>query len=362
MSAPLCDIYDDQIAIPGIYQQLDLPINISEQQYSQPDIDINSYDVIIVCFSGGKDSIACLLRLLDLGVDRRKIELWHHDVDGAEGSHLMDWLFMHDYVRKFGEMMNIPIYFSWLEGGFEGEMLKQNSISKPHHFESPDGLITLGRERSRPGTRYRFPQMAASLQTRWCSSSLKIDVGRRALNNQERFEKSRVLFITGERREESPNRAKYNQLERHQCDRREGRKQRYVDSWRPVLDWDESEVWEIMRRYGILPPIPYRLGWSRSSCACCIFNHPRIWATIAKYFPDRTEIIASYEDLFGTTISRSQRNVLDIATAAKPFIIDDVEALEQATRATYDLPIVADQQMPWVLPAGAYRNEGCGST
>lgn len=38
------------------------------------------YDAILVAFSGGKDSLACLLHLLDLGVDRSKIELWHHDV------------------------------------------------------------------------------------------------------------------------------------------------------------------------------------------------------------------------------------------------------------------------------------------
>ena len=37
--------------------------------------------------------LAALLRLLDLGVDRDRLELWHHDVDGREGSTLMDWPF-----------------------------------------------------------------------------------------------------------------------------------------------------------------------------------------------------------------------------------------------------------------------------
>ncbi len=39
-------------------------------------IDLASYDKIIVYFSGGKDSLACLLLLLVLGVDPTKIELW----------------------------------------------------------------------------------------------------------------------------------------------------------------------------------------------------------------------------------------------------------------------------------------------
>jgi tRNA(Ile)-lysidine synthase TilS/MesJ len=54
-------------------------------------MDLASYDVIIVAFSGGKDSAACVLHLLDLGVPKHKIELWHHLVDGREGSTLMDW-------------------------------------------------------------------------------------------------------------------------------------------------------------------------------------------------------------------------------------------------------------------------------
>lgn len=51
------------------------------------------YEKIIVAFSGGKDSLACVLRLLDLGVLPEQMELWHHDVDGREDPdyHLMDW-------------------------------------------------------------------------------------------------------------------------------------------------------------------------------------------------------------------------------------------------------------------------------
>lgn len=33
-------------------------------------LELDSYDKIIVYFSGGKDSLACLLFLFDLGADR----------------------------------------------------------------------------------------------------------------------------------------------------------------------------------------------------------------------------------------------------------------------------------------------------
>ena len=47
-------------------------------------IDFASYDYIITAFSGGKDSVACVLSLLDAGAPRERMELWHHEVDGRE--------------------------------------------------------------------------------------------------------------------------------------------------------------------------------------------------------------------------------------------------------------------------------------
>lgn len=194
-------------------------------------------------------------------IPKSKIELWHHRVDGAEGSTLVDWPFMDDYWKKFAAALDLPLYFSWLEGGFEGEMLKQNSYSRPHKVETPEGLLTLERDttRAQPATWRKYPQVSPSLQTRWCSGELKISVGRRAINNQSRFDGKKILFITGERREESSNRAKYFQLEPHACDRRNGRMARTVDAWRPVLHWDESKVWEIME--STVSPHRCRIDW-----------------------------------------------------------------------------------------------------
>lgn len=330
--------------------------------FKAPSVDINSYDYIVVCHSMGKDSWASLLHLLCLDVDRSKIEIWHHEVDGREGSNLMDWSFISDYARKACSAMGLPLYFSWLKGGFEGEMLKQECISQPICAETPEGTITLERDlkRSKPATRLKFPQQSASLQTRWCSSALKIDVARRAINNQERFKGKRTLVITGERREESSNRAKYNQLEPHACDTRYGRTKRHVDAWRPVLDWDEAQVWAMMKQAGVVAPVPYRLGWSRSSCQACIYNHGVLWATMKKYFKSRFTAVLKYEKKFKTTINRSKKTIEQIASEHKPLDIVDSEALEQAQRAEYTLPIFCHPDL-WEMPSGAFRKEGCGS-
>lgn len=330
--------------------------------FSAPEIDLDIYDHFVIAVSGGKDSWGCLLHLIDPGIDLSKVELWHHDVDGREGSTLMDWPFMADYNRKLAKAFGLPIYFSWLEGGFEGEMLKNNTYGRPHYVETPEGLIVLERDtkRAKPGTRLKFPQVGANLQTRWCSSALKIDVARRALNNQSRFDGKKVLFITGERREESANRAKYNQLEPHACDRRFGRKKRHVDTWRPVLHWTEEQVWDALQCHGVVAPVPYRLGWGRSSCMKCIFNDAAIWATLQHHFPGSLDDIAAYEEQFGTTISRNRINVIDVSKKAEPLDIKDEEAFLQAIKREYTLSVLLDDNVQWTMPAGAFGKTGCG--
>ncbi|MDD3575466.1 MAG: phosphoadenosine phosphosulfate reductase family protein [Halothiobacillus sp.] len=364
MSCGNCQLhlFDDKMIIPSLLRAVaDTEADEKGRYFSAPDIDLDKYDHIVVCVSG-KDATASLLHLLDMGVDKSKIELWHHLVDGNEGSTLVDWAFMDDYWKKFAAALDLPIYFSWLEGGFESEMLKQNAYSKPHKVETPEGLITLPRDETRAqiATRRKFPQVSPSLQSRWCSSSLKIDVGRRAINNQPRFDNKNVLFITGERREESSNRAKYFQLEPHACDRRNGRRGRLVDAWRPVLHWSESQVWSIQEKHRVAPQVPYRLGWGRSSCQTCIYNSGSIWATINEHWPERVQKIAWYEREFGTTISRKKIDVLEQAASASPMEIDDLAALRQASQKEYTLPIFVPEGQEWVLPKGAFAKESCG--
>ncbi|EBD7222952.1 phosphohydrolase, partial [Salmonella enterica] len=111
----------------------------------------------------------------------------------------------------------------------------------------------------------------------------------------------------------------------------------------------------------ILAPVPYRLGWSRSSCMTCIYNSQRIWSTIRHYWPERAGKIAQYEQTFGVTVSRKKIDVIDLGSAVAPIQISDVEALEQVSREDYTLPIFVPEGQKWVLPGGAFGREACGS-
>lgn len=319
--------------------------------------DLSDYERIVVFFSGGKDSVACVLHLLELGADRSRIELHHHDVDGREGSTLMDWPVTRSYVQAAGDALGLPVFFSWKVGGFEREMLRENCGTAPITFTRGDGtLVTMGGDRSKANTRRKFPQVSADLRTRWCSSVVKIECGDRLLNNDERFLDGKTLVITGERAEESAGRAKYATFEPHRRDNRNGRKKRWIDHWRPVHAWKEPEVWSIMERWRVFAHPAYWVGLGRASCMSCIFGSARQWATMRRHAPVHFRRIANYETEFGVTIHRT-KSVEQQADSAAPYPTSE-QWMPLALSEHFDRPFFMDE---WMQPAGAY-GESCGPT
>ena len=313
--------------------------------------DLASYDMVIVALSGGKDSIACLCHLLDVGVDPQRIELWHHDVDGRGGS-FMDWPSTLPYVQAVADAYGIPLYCSWRNGGFEAEMLRDDQSTAPVWFETPLGMRSSGG--SGPvGTRLRYPQVSADLSVRWCSSALKISVMDAAIRGQERFLGVRTLVVTGERAEESPGRARYATFEPHRSDTRTGtRRARHVDHWRPVHGYTETMIWELIRRHHINPAIPYQLGFGRLSCMGCIFGSADQFATIRLMAPAWFDRLVCYERRFGCTIKRhlSLEALADRGRIYQP-VLDRPDLVRAALGARWTRPIhVAD----WRMPPGAF--------
>jgi len=330
----------------------------SESAFSAPRLDLRDYDRCVVFFSGGKDSVACVLHLLEQGVPREKIELHHHIIDGREGSTLMDWPVTEDYCEKFAQALGLRIFFSWKVGGFEREMTRQDALTAPIAFEREGGGLTItGGERGKASTRRKFPQVSPDLRVRWCSAYLKVDVGARVLMTEPRYLRGKTLVVTGERAEESKARACYATLEPNRCDRRDGKRvKRHIDHWRPVHGWTETQVWEIIERHRINPHPAYHLGWGRCSCRTCIFGSANQWATVAVYMPLAFKPIADYEQQFKTTIHRSL-TVRQLADKGTPYEVDPT-MLALANSVAYTDAIIVDE---WRLPVGAFK-ESSGPT
>lgn len=328
------------------------PASFPVRQVPQIEPNLADYDRFVVFQSGGKDSIACILHLLDLGVPREKIELHHHDVDGRE-SNLMDWPITRSYCQAFAKAFGLKLYFSWKKGGFEGEMLRENQLTAPILWEREDGsIMETGGDGGKPSTRRKFPQVTADLSRRWCSPYVKIDVGARILTSEPRFRDGKTLVVTGERALESAARSKYLAFEPNRADNRGGKRvKRWIDHWRPVHSWSEQQVWDIMKKYRVNPHPCYWLGWGRCSCISCIFGSPNQWASVQKVAPQKFERIANYESEFGITIHRTL-SVRQLAAKGQAYEMDPAMMnLAMSDNYPEDLIIV---QGDWQLPPGAF--------
>ena len=317
--------------------------------------DLDWYDYFLVSFSGGKDSIALALSLLKKGVAKERIVLMHQHVDGEPGMDrpFMDWPCTEGYCRAFAKATGIRLLFQWRHGGFHREMLKQNARIAPVSFEYLGGGIgTAGGVRGKVSTRRLFPQVTADLSKRWCSPALKIDVASIAINNEPAFKGKRLLFLSGERRQESAARSRYAEMEQH----RTHTKSRHVDHWRMVIDWNEEMVWSVMREFNVMPHPAYRLGWGRVSCLACIFGLADQWASVRLIAPDLFSRIAQYERDFGKTIHKG-KSVVDLANKGTPYPdCYKPELVALAMSRDYPVPLALTDN--WTLPPGAFKR--CG--
>jgi hypothetical protein len=127
--------------------------------------DLDSYENVIVAFSAGKDSMALVLHLLELGVPASKIELHHDNVDGGEGAAFMDWPITQSFAATVANALGVSFTTSWREGGFLREMTRQQAPTAPVWIPDYAGGHRRIGGNGPLGTRMKFPQVSADLSS-----------------------------------------------------------------------------------------------------------------------------------------------------------------------------------------------------
>lgn len=342
-------------------------------------LPLESYDLIILLISGGKDSIACYYKLLELGVPKQKIEFWHHDIDGGHPARRMDWRCTSSYIHAFSEAEQVPLRVSWRKNGFFGELYRIGA-SEPIEWQEPDTqeiwqcplskkykeCLKLKEKSAEDmekqlehlekigGRRLKFPAKGGTHQGRWCSGSLKASVQDSVTASLEKTKKdTRLLIVSGERRGESAGRSKYNEMEIHRTNA-EAKAHRIVHQWRPVIDYSEKDVWEVLKRHKVNPHPCYRAGWNRCSCAMCIFSTPKLFAGIRELYPEDYGLLRQDEKILGFTLDNHCDLDTFVGNAKSCVYHGDQEALYSLITGEFskDSIYVKDQ---WMYPAGAFH-------
>ena len=390
---------------PVIYGKSDIPIygtgkrihprvsgrkdtEYMKKMYLEELLPLEMYDLVIVLISGGKDSIACYYKLLELGVPKSKIEFWHHDIDGGHPSRTMDWRCTANYIRSFAEAEQIPLRVSWRKNGFFGELYRIGASELIEYVDPETGEIyqcppskkymecqklkaaaisEMENKLAEFGYRMKFPMKSGDLSRRWCSAYLKIMVADTVLRNMNsvaaNLTKTRMdiklLIVSGERRGESVGRSKYNEIEIHRTNA-VSKHHRTVHQWRPVIDYSERDIWEVLKRHKVNPHPCYRAGWNRCSCAMCIFSTPRLFAGIRELYPKEYALLCQDEKILGFTLDNHCDLETYIGSADSCVYHGDKEAIQSLLTGEFPVESVYVKGK-WKYPAGAFHGAAGGS-
>lgn len=321
-------------------------------------LPLEEYDLIVVLISGGKDSVACYLKLLELGVPKERIEFWHHDIDGGHPSRRMDWKCTQNYVKALADAEGIKLRVSYRVNGFFGELYRIGA-SEPIEWIDPDtGEVRQCKLSSnylkckelkeqateemeellkQYGYRMKFPAKTGDLSRRWCSAYLKICVADTVVSNLDRLGELEEL---GGKRHKFPAKGG-------------------THSGRCCIDYSEKDVWELLKRHHINPHPCYRIGWNRCSCMMCIFSTPRLFAGVKELFPDDYAALRHDEEVLGFTLD-NKKNLDEFIGDTKSCVCwDDRKAIHSILTGEFTTDDIYIND--WKYPVGAFHGADGGS-
>ena len=234
------------------------------------EVNLHDYTGVLINTSGGKDSQTLLRQVVLLaqrqGYPLDRIEAAHQDLGHLEWDGVKE--LAQEQVEHYGLRF---------------------SVTRRRDASGAEGSTILDYARER--------KMWPSRSQRWCTSEFKRGPGLRVLTAMDKRLRSglkdhrRYLYCLGFRAQESPARKKLPVLERFA---RASSKFKHVDTWLPIHDWSEEEVWSDIKSSGLRHHRAYDLGMPRLSCSFCIFA-PKAALMIAG--KERPELLQEYVDL-----------------------------------------------------------------
>lgn len=264
---------------------------LADTNLAEHNLDLASFDRIVISSSAGKDSQAMLTAVVAAtdaaGINRDRLVVVHADLGRVE------W-------QGTGELA---------ERQADAYGLRFIKVSRPQ-----GDLLKQIEDRG------MFPSSTA----RFCTSDQKrgqIAKVLTALTKEVKAELTekrpvRILECLGFRAEESTARAKRTPLTTN--DRATNTK-RTVITWLPIHAWSTTDVWAAIKHSGIEHHNAYDLGMPRLSCVFCIFAPKAALIIAGRANPELLDEYVAVEDRIGHTFKSgsSIRSIRDAIEAGE---------------------------------------------
>jgi 3'-phosphoadenosine 5'-phosphosulfate sulfotransferase (PAPS reductase)/FAD synthetase len=241
---------------------------IKDEAVRMLQMDLTTYDRIVINSSAGKDSQAmtdyvCALAREQGVMDR--VVMVHCDLGKVE------WKGTRELAEEHAKHYGIPIVIVRRE---KGDLLQQ--VEERGMW--PDNQ-----------NRYCTSDQKRDQVSKFHTQSVKdLNLGRQA----------RILNCMGFRADESPARSKKPVLE---VDKRQTNGKRFVNNWLPIHAWTIAMVWERIKASGVRHHAAYDYGMPRLSCCFCVFAPKAALMIAGKHNPELLDEYCKVEEKIGHT-------------------------------------------------------------
>lgn len=184
---------------------------------------------------------------------------------------------------------------------------------KPVLLEHPKGFLEMLLTE-----RFMWPDM----KNRWCTAYLKTGVTDKWIRANRHVLGTKCLFVSGERRDESANRARLPETEYHSTHLKTKRVADFTCHWhRPCLNYEKGKMFEQGKMLGLEPHFCYEY-LERCSCMGCMFMKENHAIENMRRYPDQMKKFVDAEIKLGHTW-RKNKGLEEIYQQCLD--IDDVE-------------------------------------
>ncbi|GAA3027435.1 phosphoadenosine phosphosulfate reductase family protein [Streptosporangium longisporum] len=217
---------------------------------SRPVLNLRAYDLIVICSSAGKDSMALLAYVAQLIREqgyRGRVVVLHNDLGVTRSGEPVEWWGVQAAAREHAERYGFEFVVRRRPGGGLWDQL----IGQRRRWMANHARWCTSDQKEGPAMTWVTEAVAEFWELLGVPADRPVE----------------VLYCLGLRGEESAGRAAQPIV---QVNERRSSGNRRITRWLPIRDWTIWDVWEQIREAGLRPHAGYSWGLARLSCSLCV--------------------------------------------------------------------------------------------